>query len=86
MALVATAPMAKQKHEEPQESPRYCMYASVKIDADLIRPVKHAALDANKSIQEFLSDLINEGLSGKQGGKKIHRKPPPPKKPRKPTE
>lgn len=75
MALAVANPMATKK-----DGP-YCTYSSVKIDSDLIKPLKLAAVQNDRSIQEFLSDLVNSALSGKKDGHVIVRKQsPPPKK------
>jgi hypothetical protein len=65
-----------------EKKPEYCTYTSVKLDSELIRPAKGVALLLNTTLQEWLSDLVNDAVSeftGKPPAKR--RKAPPPGRP-----
>jgi hypothetical protein len=58
----------------------YCTYSSVKLDSALVWRAKTAAAKAQKPIQEWLSDLVNEATARELREKPIHRLPPRPRK------
>jgi hypothetical protein len=60
----------------------YCTYSSVKVDAALVWRAKAAAAKARKTIQEWLSDLVNAEAARELGEKPVRRLPPRPRKKR----
>ncbi len=70
MSTVAT-PMA--------EKSEYCKYITVKLDSEVQPLVKAAAVLDGTTLQEWLSNLANDGASKALGRKPIKRKPPQPK-------
>lgn len=59
----------------------YCRYTTVKVDVEVMPFVKSAAALAGKSVQEFVSDLLNEATPKASGHKPVKRKQPPPRRP-----
>lgn len=58
----------------------YCVYASVKMDVALINLAKQAAAKSGKSIQEWLSDVVNDAASRQVRERPVKRLPPRPRK------
>lgn len=73
MSAVAMT-MSEKKPETP-----FCVYGSVKVDKEVIRLAKIAALTDQKSFQEWVSDALNLVAAKTIKGKPIARKPPRPK-------
>ena len=69
---------------ESPERKKYRRYTTVKIDADLIPVARIAAAHAEKKLQDWLSDLVNEHASKIAGRDPVKRKPAPPGKKRGP--
>ncbi len=58
----------------------FCTYASVKLD-DKVLPIVRAAaaLSGDMSIQEYMSDVLNEHASEILGREPLKRRPPKPR-------
>lgn len=74
--------MAKRPDKEKEEAPKHCTYASVKIDDQLTRLIRIAAANKDVSIQELMSDILNEGVAEILGTDPIERRKPPERKPK----
>lgn len=73
MPSVAAPPM-------PKSDPTYCTYASTKLDDQLVDLAQAAALlTGRRTIQEYISDAVNEAVARDLKRKPIARRPPPPK-------
>ncbi|MDE2102266.1 MAG: hypothetical protein KGL39_33785 [Patescibacteria group bacterium] len=57
----------------------YCRYTTVKIDSEVARMAKAAALVDGKTIQEWVSDHLNDLSAQVLGREPIKRKPPKPR-------
>ncbi len=62
-----------------EKKPEYSKYGSVKADVEVLRVVKAAASLDNKTVQEWVSDALNDASAKAVGRKPIKRKPPQPK-------
>lgn len=72
MNALAT-PMTKK----PNKPTEHCRYAATKIDAEVLRFAKAAALVVDKTFQEWLSDLANQEAAKVLARQPVNRKPPP---------
>lgn len=59
--------------------PEYCRYSVAKVDVEVLVVAKAAALLDGKTIQEWLSDLVNEASAKSLNRKPVKRKPPKPR-------
>jgi hypothetical protein len=71
VSALAAPPMPKS------ESANYCTYASTKID-DEVLPLAQAAalLTGRRTVQELISDAVNEFVAKALGRKPVRRRPP----------
>lgn len=75
MFAVAAPPMPKSDEAFP-----YCTYASTKIDDQLIELAQAAALlTGRRTVQEYISEVVNAAVARDLNRKPIKRRPPPPK-------
>lgn len=73
MSLVAT--MTKKA----EETTDYCTYGTVKVDEEVMYLVRQAAPKMRKSVQEYVSDLLNQAAAADLGAKPVKRKLPKPR-------
>jgi hypothetical protein len=70
------SPVANAMEKEPV----YCRYSAAKIDSEVLYLARAAAALDHKSIQEWLSDTVNEAAARRTGQKPVKRNPPRPRK------
>ena len=68
--FTVAATMTKPQPEEEN----YCTYTSVKIDDEVARRVRGAAGVAGESVQDWVSDVLNDAAAKILGLKKIQRR------------
>lgn len=60
-------------------SEEYCVYVSVKIDAEVLKVARAAASLDDVDTQDYISDVVNAAASKRLGHKPVKRKPPKPR-------
>lgn len=77
---LATTTMTKQHDESPETEKNYCTYTSLKVDDQLMPEIKAAAAFDSLSVQELVSNILNEYIAKRFKHPKINRRSPPPRK------
>lgn len=82
---LATITMTKPASENAPSGQPHCTYTSLKVDDELMPEIKAAAAFDRLSVQELVSNILNDYTAKRFKHAKINRRPPPPRDKRKPA-